>query len=320
MTTSVFFSYSHADESYRDELEKHLAVLKRQGIIDTWHDRRIAAGDDLHGKIDQELERANVVLLLVTSNFLASDYCYDVELARALQRHRAGEAKVIPVIVHPCDWKNSPLGFLRATPQDGRPISKFPNVHDGYHQVVEDLRNALDDFSDDRGPKISRPNLSPAEPDLSSERRVRSSNLRVRHDFTDFERDQFIEESFEYISNFFENSLRELANRNKGLAGNFRRIDGNQFSAGVYRNGKKQTSCSIWLGAEWGGKGIYYGAEQSIAGSRSFNESLSVTDDGTRLSLKPLGMSTALGGSREDLSQQGAAEHLWALFIQPLQQ
>jgi len=77
---SVFFSYSHADENLRDQLEKHLSVLKHQGVIGTWHDRRIPAGRTLSKEIDAHLESADILLLLVSSDFLASEYCYDIEM------------------------------------------------------------------------------------------------------------------------------------------------------------------------------------------------------------------------------------------------
>ena len=83
----VFFSYSHRDESLRDELEVHLSALKRQGIIDTWHDRRIGSGKEIDSEISQNLEDANIILLLVSPYFIASDYCYDVEMTRALEKN-----------------------------------------------------------------------------------------------------------------------------------------------------------------------------------------------------------------------------------------
>jgi hypothetical protein len=92
---SVFFSYSHKDEAIRDQLETHLAMLKRQGVISTWDDRRPIAGDNIDNGIALELEQADIILLLVSPDFLASDYCYGVEVARALERHAAGEARVI---------------------------------------------------------------------------------------------------------------------------------------------------------------------------------------------------------------------------------
>ena len=108
----VFISYSHADEALRNELEKHLGGLLRQGVITTWHDRRIPPGEDLHGQIDDHLNTADVVLLLVSADFLASDYCYDIEMNRAMERHERGEVRTIPVILRPCDWQGAPFGKL----------------------------------------------------------------------------------------------------------------------------------------------------------------------------------------------------------------
>ena len=85
---SLFFSYSHRDEEFRDELEIHLAMLKREGSISAWHDRRIDAGAKLHDDISEHLETANIILLLVSPSFLASDYCYEREMTRALERQK----------------------------------------------------------------------------------------------------------------------------------------------------------------------------------------------------------------------------------------
>ena len=120
----VFISYSYADEALRDELEKHLAGLLRQGVMTTWHDRRMAPGEELHGRIDDHLNTVDIVLLLVSADFLASDYCHDVEMSRAMERHERGEARVIPVILRPCDWHGAPFGSLMAMPPDGKPVVK----------------------------------------------------------------------------------------------------------------------------------------------------------------------------------------------------
>ena len=118
----VFFSYSHKDERYREELIKALGILKRQGVVREWHDRMIAAGTEWKGQIDDHLNTAGVILLLISADFVASDYCYDVEMARALERHDKGEARVIPVILRPVDaWHEAPFGKLQALPRDGSP-------------------------------------------------------------------------------------------------------------------------------------------------------------------------------------------------------
>jgi len=123
----IFFSYSHHDERDRDLLETHLAALRREGVIETWHDRRILAGRDWSGEISEHLESADIILLLISPYFIASDYCFDLEMKRALERHEAGEAVVVPVIIEHCDWHKLPFGKLQAIPTDGRP--GFDSTH-----------------------------------------------------------------------------------------------------------------------------------------------------------------------------------------------
>jgi hypothetical protein len=107
---TIFFSYSHKDESLRDELETHLAMLKNEGLIESWHDRRIPAGDEFEQAIDAGLERADLILLLVSPDFLASRYCYGLEVARAMELHEERRARVIPVILRPCEgWTRAPF-------------------------------------------------------------------------------------------------------------------------------------------------------------------------------------------------------------------
>jgi hypothetical protein len=139
----VFFSYSHVDEELRDQLEKHLTMLKRQGVIETFHDPRIPVGNDLDRSISGELQRADVILLLVSPDFLASAYCYDIEMQWALERHSRGEARVIPVILRHCDWHSAPFGKLVATPRDGKPVKSFPDLDEAFLQVTQAIRAAV---------------------------------------------------------------------------------------------------------------------------------------------------------------------------------
>jgi tetratricopeptide (TPR) repeat protein len=138
----LFFSYSHKDEELRNELETHLALLKRQGVLSSWHDRRITAGSDFDQTISSELESSQIVLLLVSAHFLASDYCYEKEMIRSLEKHEDGSAVVIPVILHPCDWHSAPFGHLRATPTDGKPVSMYANQQEAFAIVAKDVREA----------------------------------------------------------------------------------------------------------------------------------------------------------------------------------
>jgi len=145
----VFCSYSHKDEKFREQLEAHLVPLTREGVIADWHDRKILAGADWKGQIDEQLNAANIILLLVSTNFVASEYCYDLEMKRALDRHTSGTARVIPIILRPVDWQSAPFGKLQALPKDGKPVTNwktrdhaFLNVAQGIRKAAEELRQA----------------------------------------------------------------------------------------------------------------------------------------------------------------------------------
>src|SRR6266702_7584475 len=119
----IFFSYAHKDEKLREDLEKQLSLLKWQGLITGWHDRRIGAGQEWSSAIDAHLDRAQIILLLISPDFLASNYCYGIEMKRALERHERKDAQVIPIILRPTDWHTAPFGKLEPLPRDGKPVT-----------------------------------------------------------------------------------------------------------------------------------------------------------------------------------------------------
>jgi hypothetical protein len=322
----LFFSYSHTDEALRNKLEIHLTMLKRQGLIEPWHDRRITVGSELDASISKHLEEADVILLLISADFLASEYCYSKEMLRALQRHDAGEARVIPVILRPCDWHSAPFGKLLAAPRDGKAITTWPNEDEALMDVAVKVRETLKALSTAQAPIAVQPapstpsrsstaatNSAPIAPELP-----RSSNLRVKREFSELDRDQFMHDSFEYIARFFEGSLEELQKRNTDIKTRYQRIDARRFAAYVYRNGEKLAECSIGLGGFSRQDGIVFSYDASVSGN-SFNEMLNVAHDSQSLYLKALGMQSFGQQRDEKLSHQGAAEHLWALLIGRLQ-
>jgi len=138
----VFYSYSHKDEELRDQLENHLVMLKRDGVIQGWHDRRIIAGQEWDGEIDAHLKSADIILLLVSSDFLASNYCYDIEVKLAMERHEAKEARVIPVILRSCDWTTAPFGRLQGLPKDAIPVRKWSDQDDAFLDIAQGIRRA----------------------------------------------------------------------------------------------------------------------------------------------------------------------------------
>src|SRR5438876_5224575 len=143
----VFYSYAHEDASWLNELEKHLSLLRRQGLITAWHDRHILPGADWAQAIDKHLERASVILLLISADFLASDYCYGLEMQRALQRHQANEARVIPILLRPVDWKGAPFAHLQALPTDANPIMSWSNQDEAFTDVAAGIRRVIEDLS-----------------------------------------------------------------------------------------------------------------------------------------------------------------------------
>ena len=138
----VFISYSHKDEALRDRLATHLSNLQWQGIIDSWYDRQLTAGTEWDNKIKTELEAADIILLLISPDFIASKYCRDVEIPIALQRHEAKLAYVVPVILRPFDWFDAPFAKLQAFPKDAKPITTWPNQDEAFVSVAQGIRTA----------------------------------------------------------------------------------------------------------------------------------------------------------------------------------
>lgn len=315
----VFFSYSHVDEVLRDRLEVHLSLLKRQGLIESWHDRRITAGSDLDAAISKNLEEANVILLLVSADFIGSEYCYSREMARALERHRENTARVIPVILQPCDWHGAPFGKLLAAPKDGKAVTTWPNQEEAFTDVARQVRYAVEEMHS-AAEKVSTSVVQATVPGgKGAVEQPRSSNLRLTKEFSDFDRDHFLHNSFEFMARFFESSLTELAARNEGIQGRYQRIDAHRFSAVIYRNGKSVAECSIRIDSLGGRSQCISFSYNASAPAGSSNEMLQVEFDSQSMYLKPLGMQSYGKHRDQRLSEQGASEHLWALLIEQLQ-
>jgi tetratricopeptide (TPR) repeat protein len=161
----VFYSYAHEDEKLRDELKKHLANLKRQKVITDWYDRDISAGKEWDDEIKNHLDFASVILLLISPDFMNSDYSNDVEVKRAMERHEAGEARVIPIVLRPVDWEGAPFSKLQSLPTDVRAITLWENQDEAFLDVTQGIRKAIAELS---GPSASIPTL----PDIPRPPRV----------------------------------------------------------------------------------------------------------------------------------------------------
>lgn len=140
----VLFCYAHEDETLLNKLKIHLITLQRQKIIQMWHDRDISAGSEWEREINKYLSIADIILLLISPDFMASDYCFDVEMVKAIKRHEHGEARVIPVILRPVDWQGTPLGTLQALPIDAKPITLWSNQDEAFKNVIEGIKKIIE--------------------------------------------------------------------------------------------------------------------------------------------------------------------------------
>ncbi len=136
----LFYSYSHRDEHLRNNVEKHLALLKDEGYIDEWHDRKILAGQEFREEIDSHLETSDIILLLISPDFLASCECKR-EMCKALEQKEKNSTIVVPVIARPCAWKDhEKISGLLAIPTDGKAITQWNNEDEAFLNIYENIR------------------------------------------------------------------------------------------------------------------------------------------------------------------------------------
>lgn len=303
-------------------METHLSMLKREELISTWHDRKILPGDEFGSEIDKNLEDSNIVLLLVSPYFIDSDYCYDIEMKRALEKHKNGESRVIPIILEHCDWHPAPFGNLLALPKDGNPVTEYPNQNKAFTEIAKGIRKVISETQSESAKSDSTISKSKPQNTSSAQRKdpQRSSNLRVKKRFTEKEKDDFLRECFVYIFKFFKNSLEELKNRNSFIDYNLDKLNSQSFTVKLYSEESLINQCKIWQGSDFGSsEAIKF--SNSISSTNSFNEIFSVEDDGYQQFLVPSGILNINKGQSMDknLSAKGAAELLWDKLIEPLQ-
>ena len=146
----IFYSYSHSDEHLRNDLETHLSILKRQGLIEEWHDRKIVPGTEWETEIDTNIEKADIILLLISPDFIASEYCYGKELSRAISLHELGNTKVVPIIIRPVDWQDTSFGKLQALPKDGKPVTTWANPDEAWLDIEKGLKLTINQIASEK--------------------------------------------------------------------------------------------------------------------------------------------------------------------------
>ena len=306
----AFISYSHKDEGALERLHTHLAMLRRDGHIDEWYDREILAGDDINKEISEELESCELFLALISPDFLASNYCYETEMKRALERHDAGKVRVVPIIIEACDWKVTPLGKLKALPRDGMPIGEWTNQNTAYLDVVTELRRILVENERMVPPVVPQPAFESSSPDR---------RYRVKHDFDDIDRSDFRVKAYNDIRDYFISAVAEIDGI-EGIRGRYTETSTWSFTCTVINKAMNRGTAHITVHASNGNMGmgdIYYSFSEN-APYNTANGGFRVESDEYDLFLRP-SMFTVQhdpGHDNDRLSAQNAAEMLWREFLE----
>jgi hypothetical protein len=325
---TAFISYTHSDEALKDEFLKHLAPLKREGLISVWHDRMLNPGDHLDQNIQAELASSDLVVLLVSAGFIHSEYCFEEEMQRAFSRQRDGKAKVVALILRPCQWQNVPVGdgmtlssFL-AVPKDGKPVTKWADIDEAMDDAAGAIRRLI--LRQSSAANTATPAAAPTDPGYG--RNAESDSARPAHGrgasrgglfphkVTDRDKDLLLKAAFEAAAFTFERRLRELEAGDARVQADFERVDSQTFNSTVYLDGKKLGSCRIFTGSEHFGSSLCLSFDSTSR--NSMNEWLTVeANDGT-LGLKPSGMARLGPRDAVLLNDATASDYLWDLFLQ----
>ena len=147
----LFYCYARKDKPLRDELEIHLSWLKRRYQLTNWHDHEILPGEEWEQAIDENLNTAHLILLLISPDFMASDYCFSKEMRRALERHTEGTCRVIPIILRPTYWEDAPFSSIQLLPTNAKPITSWPNPDEAFQDVVTEISRTIKDLLKEDG-------------------------------------------------------------------------------------------------------------------------------------------------------------------------
>lgn len=146
MAVKVFISYSHKDEKLKNDLCEHLSTLRRQNIISEWHDRKIIPGTNWKDEIDENLSNSELILFLISSSFMNSDYCNDIEVKKALELHKEGKVCVIPIVIRAVKWNGMELSKIQALPTDAKAVTSWENEDEAWLDVINGIEKHLKEF------------------------------------------------------------------------------------------------------------------------------------------------------------------------------
>ena len=307
----AFISYSHVDARWVERLKTHMAQMERDGTISSFYDREIPAGGLLDKEISDNLERSELFLAVASPDFLNSKYCIEREMARALEMHAEGEIIVVPIIAEPCDWQNSPLGALKAVPQDGKPISEFQNPNTAFFDIVQELRKLI--RAQPVSPSVLVTNETPDS--LTEAPKKPSPVFRIKKSFDAVEKFKFREAAFREIADYFEKACSEIGSVD-GVKSVFRRLGPYSFTCTVVNEafGRGVAHLTVHAGTDSGSMGDIFWNNQENGPTNSANGWWSISHDEYQQYLT--GGSMMHSNDRIQFSPKDAAEAMWNDFIE----
>jgi hypothetical protein len=308
----VFISYSHADERAVERLKTHTAMLAREGLITSFYDRDILAGGHLDSQIFAELESADIFLAMVSPDFLASNYCYEREMERAIELHGDGKIRIVPVLVEECDWKSSPLAQFKSLPKDAKAISTWANENAAYLSVITGLREVAQKNSK---PKPTTKSAADATPPSTNSPKAKPA-YRVKRSFDQIDRLKFREEAFATIRSFFQSSASEIGAVD-GVKALFRPIGDYSFTCTVINEafGRGVAHITVHMSTDRDGMGDVYWSNQENAERGTSNGSWSIGHTEYDQHLEG-GNYSNFGSKERGQTPKAAAEVMWNDFIE----
>jgi len=199
---NAFISYSHNDTAMLDLLHKHLVQLQRERIISTWTDNEIPACGSLNSNISTALNNSNIFIALLSPDYIASNYCYENEFQKALEMQEQDGIIIVPIILEPCDWLNTPFKEFKALPKDGKPVSTWENKNTAFLDVIQNIRKLV---------SSPEPGITKTALDQLEAKPIQfSRNYRVKKDFDSIEKMEFIEVSFSEVKEYLKRYLEEI--------------------------------------------------------------------------------------------------------------
>lgn len=299
----LFLSYSHADAGALKKLHKHLAQLRRLGTIETWYDRNILAGSELNDEIEEQLETCECFIALVSNDYIDSHYCFEKETKRALERNAEGKMIIVPIIVRPCVWSNTPLIKFKALPDDGVPIVEWAHEDRAYTRIVEELIRLIEAHK-------SR-HLQSGPKKVVERSGKQTSRFRVRKDFDDIDKDEFRTVAFSSIVHFFEQEFSGL-NEEPYLKARLRRIADDGIGCTVINSAARLTAhLTVYQGGggrEFGFADISFSFSE-MAPRNTANGWFSIESDGYELYLEDHSMNVY--GEQGRITPEVAAHRLF---------